>query len=142
MPSANLIDAGTGFMTIANRRSDGVADRGFYGMLDEVRITDGTLGPADLLIGQQTPDEPCWLTCPLPFADADVDGDVDQVDFAVFQTCLSGDQSLDLFDPGLCHCFDRDGSDTIDADDLNAFLDCVTGPSIPWTTGLAPSCIP
>jgi hypothetical protein len=142
VPSANLIDAGTGFMTIANRRSDGVADRGFYGMLDEIRITDGTLSPSDFLIGQQTPDEPCWLTCPLPFADADVDGDVDQVDFAVFQTCLSGDQSLDLFDPGLCHCFDRDGSDTIDADDLNAFLDCVTGPSIPWTTGLAPSCIP
>lgn len=73
--------------------------------------------------------------CNDPFADADGDGDVDQLDFAVVQRCLAG------VGGGIgpeCSCFDRsspgnpgvpDGDITVD--DLQAFFNCVSGPDIP-----------
>jgi hypothetical protein len=74
--------------------------------------------------------------CPTPFGDSDADGDLDQADFAAFQRCITaGGQSIL---PG-CGCFDRndatatgnpDGSVT--ADDLADFMNCVTGPAIPF----------
>jgi len=74
-----------------------------------------------------TPGESCKdKQCAIPFADADSDGDVDQMDFGFFQTC---------YDPttvaGNCTCFDRDGDGTIDANDLNAFVACYSGPDVP-----------
>ncbi|MGQ9648660.1 MAG: hypothetical protein ACUVXJ_00955 [Phycisphaerae bacterium] len=87
----------------------------------------------------------CGGFCPIPFADADVDGDVDQADFAAFQACFTGPLGSS---PGLadaCACLDRglgasDGD--IDADDLAAFEECATGPGIPWVAEQLPSCVP
>jgi hypothetical protein len=139
---ADLIDAGTASIIIGNRRSDGLADRGFNGLIDEVRIIDEALTPNHLLIGSGADDvdNPCLPTCSLPFADADGDGDVDQADFGIFQTCFTTTGEL-LPLPG-CHCFDRAGDETIDAEDLEEFMNCATGPGIPWEQALTPLCIP
>ncbi len=66
--------------------------------------------------------------CPIPFADADADGDVDQLDFGLFQACFTG-QFVEL--EGGCECFDRTGDGHIDADDFLKFNACFSGPSIP-----------
>lgn len=72
---------------------------------------------------------PC---CPDPFADADVDGDVDQTDFAVLQACFGTPSPLS----NTCKCFDRDlsgsGDGDVDTDDLAAFERCASGPGIPY----------
>jgi hypothetical protein len=65
------------------------------------------------------------------------DGDVDQADFAVFQLCFSGAGAL-LLDPVYCACFDREPDGEIDRDDLDKFLNCVSGPTIPWVA--SPQC--
>lgn len=70
--------------------------------------------------------------CPTPFADADWDGDVDQVDFSFFQACYTGAGSFSL--EGLCRCFDREaagaGDGDIDSDDYGAFEQCASGPGV------------
>jgi len=81
--------------------------------------------------------------CPLPFADADEDGDVDQEDFARFQLCVN----TGLFEPPEllpeeCRCFDRNKDKTIDTFDVAKFAACVSGPSVPWTQELSPGCEP
>ncbi|MBP7936902.1 MAG: hypothetical protein KA354_19850 [Phycisphaerae bacterium] len=80
-----------------------------------------------------------------PFADADGDGDVDQVDFGTFQTCFTG--STPPSGPlGLCKCFDRDnygvGNGAVDAADLAEFAKCYTGAMIPWSSAQSPDCKP
>ncbi len=90
----------------------------------------------------------CSLTaetpCGQPFADADADGDVDGTDFAVLQQCLTGDAENHPAipsDPGLCACFNREGDDDdIDAMDVEAFMNCVTGPMVPYATYPNPLC--
>ncbi|HQA45735.1 MAG TPA: hypothetical protein PK579_14390, partial [Phycisphaerae bacterium] len=72
------------------------------------------------------------------WADRDMDGDVDQEDFGLFQECFTGEA------PGVapgCECFDHvnPGSGVIDEFDLNAFEDCVTGPAV---VGVNPNCEP
>jgi hypothetical protein len=75
------------------------------------------------------------ITCNDPFADADGDGDVDQVDFAVFQKCFTGSNYAGEL-PDECKCFDRidnqgliDGS--IDQFDWGKFEACASGPDVP-----------
>jgi len=84
--------------------------------------------------------QPC---CPYPFADADKDGDVDQVDFAMFQLCYTG--SGGSVPPG-CECWDQDNAGTgdghIDAADFTAFNNCWTGPNVPFDPENPGSCIP
>lgn len=76
--------------------------------------------------------------CSDPFADADVDGDVDQTDFAAFQRCVTGNAGSVA--PG-CECFDRSGptpgvpDGRISQDDLPAFRNCASGPDVPADTG-------
>lgn len=65
------------------------------------------------------------ITCPDPFADADEDGDVDIVDHAELQRCLT-----DSAPASGCLCFDRDYSSSIDVADTQAFLACFSGPNI------------
>ena len=66
------------------------------------------------------------FACHSPFADADDDGDVDQEDFGILQACLYN------FGGPACSCFDTDGDNEIDADDLSAFVNCaiVSGPDV------------
>jgi hypothetical protein len=70
--------------------------------------------------------------CPVPFADKDADGDVDQVDFGLFQECFGLTSPL----PASCICFDRDNNSSITREDFNAFNACWSGPKIPAN----PSC--
>ena len=70
------------------------------------------------------------LCCPYPFADADNDGDVDQLDFAAFQLCYAG--SGGGVPPG-CDCWNRDKDNDVDINDFTKFNDCWTGPNVHWT---------
>jgi hypothetical protein len=77
--------------------------------------------------------------CPRPFADADHDGDVDQVDFSYLQLCHTG------WYGGVasgCECFNRDSDNDVDADDMADFDACWTGPNVPWSQALTPDCVP
>jgi hypothetical protein len=75
--------------------------------------------------------------------DTDFDLDVDQLDFAVFQQCVTGPgPNNPLFD-GLsaqCKCLDRSGSGgqpdhAIDQSDLLAFEGCASGPGVAAAAG-------
>ena len=81
------------------------------------------------------------LCCPLPFADADLDEDVDQTDFGGFQLCYTGSGGGV---PAGCECFNQVNStpEGIDANDFTAFSNCDTGPNVPWSQTLKPACIP
>jgi hypothetical protein len=67
--------------------------------------------------------------CPTPSADTDGDGDVDQADFAIFQTCFTG---LGGGVPGGCECFNTDADTDIDQDDWAAFEGQATGAGVSW----------
>jgi hypothetical protein len=76
------------------------------------------------------------------WADADNDGDVDEADFGVFQTCLSGDGTSYPADPEWCRCFDRTKDGRVDSADLSEFESCATGPGILWNGDSMPGCTP
>ncbi|MBP7936154.1 MAG: hypothetical protein KA354_16045 [Phycisphaerae bacterium] len=65
--------------------------------------------------------------CPRPFADADGDSDVDQVDFGVFQACFTGAEG-GVADA--CKCLDWNKDNAIGGADLNKFSACFSGPAI------------
>jgi hypothetical protein len=78
---------------------------------------------------------PC---CPSPFADWDGDRDVDMDDFAVLQKCLTiGGGTVQPE----CTCFDHNGVNGIDAEDVLTFIGCATGPSI-VPESVPPECAP
>lgn len=62
-------------------------------------------------------------------ADLDGDGDVDQVDFGLLQTCLTGPGVSQ--DGPACLGARLDDDDDVDADDLAIFIGCASGPDIP-----------
>jgi hypothetical protein len=62
------------------------------------------------------------------FADSDGDLDVDMVDFAAFQRCLTAGTVPILPE---CGCFDRPFNGVIGADDLTAFHNCASGSGVP-----------
>lgn len=64
----------------------------------------------------------------LALFDADSDGDVDQEDFSVFQTCYTSN-GVPYGEP-VCWQFDPDGDGDVDMDDLDAFEGCASGPEI------------
>lgn len=81
--------------------------------------------------------------CRDPFADLDGDGDVDQLDFGLWQLCYSGPTGS-TFDGDACTCLDRDdqngdhlynppddGDEDVDMDDFTKFSACFSGPGIP-----------
>ena len=74
--------------------------------------------------------------CATPFADADEDGDVDQMDFGAFQGCFGGSG---VTVTGFCDCFDRHpaggGDQDVDMDDLDMFEACASGPGIALNPG-------
>lgn len=62
-------------------------------------------------------------------ADFDEDGDVDQIDFGHFQTCLTG-PGANQYEPSCMNCrLDDDGD--VDQDDLALFRSCLSGPGVP-----------
>ncbi len=72
---------------------------------------------------------------PLP-GDFDLDGDVDQVDFAHLQRCFTGEDVL-LADPG-CQDALLDADGDIDGDDWTVFQGCISGSMIPADPACAP----
>ena len=81
--------------------------------------------------------------CPTPWADKDVDGDVDQTDFAAFQLCLGETAPFSA----ACVCFNEDDTggsqDLIDGADFLKFKACTTGPDVPMNLGSPPAgCTP
>lgn len=77
--------------------------------------------------------------CPIPFADTDADGDVDQKDFGFWQLCYTGEAGGAA---DACSCLDQDGNGAIDGVDFASFQKCYTGPAIEWTQELTPDCVP
>ncbi|MGQ9652016.1 MAG: hypothetical protein ACUVXJ_18080 [Phycisphaerae bacterium] len=65
---------------------------------------------------------------PLSVADLDRDGDVDQADFSLLQTCLSG--SFVPPETPRCERMDFDGDNDVDDDDVARFLGCIAGPAL------------
>lgn len=138
----------TGTATIINPAGAGLDNQPVGG----VAINLDGLGVSGIT-GVQIPSEgntgvdPCVIAavtkpCPVPFADADDDGDVDHDDFGAFQRCYTG-FGIPGYDAVTCSCFDqkpRDGD--VDEADFNAFRKCVTGPAIIWTPTLTPDCVP
>lgn len=53
------------------------------------------------------------------YGDFDDDGDVDLVDFSLFQTCFGGDAGVTV---GPCASLDRDGDEVVDLSDYTAFV--------------------
>jgi hypothetical protein len=68
------------------------------------------------------------LCCPIIHGDEDHDGSVDMTDFAVLQSCITVGGGM--IDPS-CKCLDYDGSDSINASDVQHFIDCAMGPAVP-----------
>lgn len=82
-----------------------------------------------------------YKCCQYPFADADHDGDVDQVDFSYLQLCYTG------WNGGVasgCECFNRDSDNDVDADDMADFDACWTGPNVKYDDVVPPptGCVP
>jgi hypothetical protein len=71
-----------------------------------------------------------WQICQAPAADADGDGDVDSIDFGVWQSCLTVGGGEIVTDSIRCDCFDTDRDGTIDAGDLETLIGCGSGPGI------------
>lgn len=49
---------------------------------------------------------------------------------------------MGVFDVVDCYCFDRDRDQDVDEFDLNEFIDCATGPAVPWSQDLVSNCNP
>lgn len=64
--------------------------------------------------------------CGPHWADADADGDIDLLDYAALQACLSSSQT-----EGLCQCLDRDADGLLSLADFTQFTDCWAGPELP-----------
>jgi hypothetical protein len=89
-------------------------------------------------------DEAFVVPCNVPFADADDDGDVDGDDFGIFQRCYTGAANPPIpAAPEYCTCFDRNGDDDVDQDDLgttgvfDTFENCASGPTVAANPGCA-----
>jgi len=76
--------------------------------------------------------------CPTPYADWDLDQDVDMTDFGGLQECLTlGGGTIQ---PG-CVCFDHNRDNAIDETDIVSFIECATGPAAP-AAPVPPACAP
>ena len=73
--------------------------------------------------------------CGTPWADTEGNGEVSLADFAIIQACP---RSANM--PERCLCFDRNGTHTVDAYDLDAFENCLStsGPGIPADPNCGP----
>lgn len=75
------------------------------------------------------------ICCPRIYGDDDHDGSVDMNDFAALQRCITtGGGNIS---PG-CACFDFDGSNSINSNDIQRFVNCAGGASIPGDS--SPGC--
>ena len=77
--------------------------------------------------------------CPTPFANWDMDSDVDMDDFAGLQRCLSAAASPVAPVSSQCACFDVAGGPSggpdghVGLEDVQQFVPCASGKDVPWT---------
>ena len=69
------------------------------------------------------------VVVPVRTADFDHDGDVDQVDFGLFQASISGVDVPTAADATAAGDVDGDGD--VDQDDFGLFQECISGPNVP-----------
>lgn len=137
--AAALAPAGSATIGIGNERTiAGDGQRGLYGFLDKIAVTDHVVDPDRFMTAGFDPCVVVW--CNQPSVDWDGDKDVDQDDFGAFQLCLNPEAVLDEEDK--CLCFDKSGDQVVDINDLEAFEKCSTGPSVHWSQELTPDCVP
>jgi len=76
------------------------------------------------------------------WADDNKDGFVDSTDFAVLQRCITAGTPgpVDLSEP--CACFDHNFDSAITESDVTDFINCATGPAVPWAAENVPFCFP
>lgn len=67
------------------------------------------------------------VPCNAPRFDTNGDGDVDQADFAVLQSCYTGDSGVTA---DYCRCVKADADTDVDVLDLQAFENCASGPGV------------
>lgn len=72
--------------------------------------------------------------CSSPFADADGDAALNQVDFASFQVCTGRTKVVLSLDR---KCLGRDVNTTIDTSGRLMFLECSAGPELSWSAKVA-----
>jgi hypothetical protein len=79
----------------------------------------------DTLTGLPVDDDGCSAYVP---GDLDRDGDVDQKDFGLMQTCIEGIGTPPS--SGMCEAADLDGDIDVDGADMSWFIQCISGPRI------------
>jgi hypothetical protein len=71
-------------------------------------------------------------TCNTPPHDVDGDGDVDLMDFSLFQSCFNGANrawNAPPVDQRACACVDMDADGDVDLIDFSVFQNCFNGPN-------------
>jgi hypothetical protein len=70
--------------------------------------------------------------CNTPWADLNGDGFVDMLDFAQMQLCLTQGVAGPASITAGCGCADPSGDGSINGTDVSSFLQCASGPKVPW----------
>lgn len=141
--SWTLVAAGAGGLSLDRNRLGDMIHFTNFAAYDSYKLVFNELRDASATNAAQVAEVQFYgtiLGCPTPFADADHDQDVDQLDFGMYQACFTGAGSINAAYE--CRCLDRDNDGDIDAVDFAAFQRCVTGPTIGWTEELTPECVP
>ncbi|MBI4578547.1 MAG: hypothetical protein HY718_02525, partial [Planctomycetes bacterium] len=73
--------------------------------------------------------------CAQPPMDEDCDGDVDMKDFAALQRCITTATPGPVTLPEECRCFDVNDDQQVGSLDLDAFIGCGSGESVPAAPG-------
>ncbi len=74
--------------------------------------------------------------CGSPAADSDRDGDVDMDDFGAFQACYNPTGAP----ASGCFCADLNADNVVNSLDFADFLECATGPNVPFVAAQHPQC--
>ncbi|MBP7935509.1 MAG: DUF2341 domain-containing protein [Phycisphaerae bacterium] len=111
----------------------GADTNGWYsGLVDEIRFS-GVARSAEWVAAEYAAMTGGLSACAAPRLDLDTDGDVDQVDFGLFQACFTG--TVAPLTGSVCACADTNGDGYVAAEDLAAFQNCYAGPAIAADAG-------
>jgi len=111
----------------------GADTNGWYsGLVDEIRFA-GVARSAEWVAAEYAAMTGGLSACAAPRLDLDTDGDVDQVDFGLFQACFTG--TVAPLTGSVCACADTNGDNYVAAEDLAAFQNCYSGPAIAADAG-------
>lgn len=107
-------------------------NRWYAGSVDEIRFV-GVARSAEWVAAEYAAMTGGLSACGAPRLDLDLDGDVDQVDFGLFQACYTG--TVAPLSGGVCGCADTNADNYVAVEDLAAFQQCFSGPAVPADAG-------